>query len=125
MDKKKILVAEDVDGNFFLLDVILGEKYDLFRAKNGEEAVAMFSEVNPDIVLMDILMPKMDGLQATKEIRKIDTTTPIVAVTAYSYNKDNYIIDAVEENGFNGVILKPIRSDSLINEIEKHLNNLS
>lgn len=120
-DKAKILVAEDVEGNYFLLEVILSEQYDLFHAKDGLEAVEMFKSVQPDLVLMDILMPNMDGMEATKEIRKIDNETPIIAVTAYSYNQDNYLVDEAAENGFSGVILKPIRSDSLIAEIEKNL----
>lgn len=120
-DKAKILVAEDVEGNYFLLEVILSDQYELFHAKDGLEAVEMFKTVQPDLVLMDILMPNMDGMEATKEIRKFDNETPIIAVTAYSYNQDNYLVDEAEENGFTGVILKPIRSDSLLGEIEKNL----
>lgn len=120
-DKAKILVAEDIDGNYFLLECILGDQYELYHAMDGQEAVDMFPTVKPDIVLMDILMPNMDGVTACKLIRKLDTTTPILAVTAYSYDKDNYLVDEAEENGFTGVILKPIRSDTLIDSIEKHL----
>ena len=120
-DKAKILIAEDVEGNYFLLEVILGEQFELLHAKDGLEAVEMFKSEKPDLVLMDILMPNMDGMEATREIRKFDNETPIIAVTAYSYNQDNYLVDEAEENGFSGVILKPIRSDSLLSEIEKNL----
>ena len=120
-DKARILVAEDVEGNYFLLEVILSDRYELFHAKDGLEAVEMFKTVQPDLVLMDILMPNMDGMEATKEIRKFNNEVPIIAVTAYSYNQDNYLVDEAEENGFTGVILKPIRSDTLLSEIEKNL----
>ncbi len=120
-EKAKILVAEDVDGNYFLLECILGDQYELYHAMDGQEAVNMFETVNPDIILMDIQMPNMDGVEATKLIRKINTTTPILAVTAYNYDKDNYLVDEAKENGFTGIILKPIRSDTLIQQIEDHL----
>lgn len=64
-EKATILIAEDTDSNFDLLNAILGRKYRLVRAKDGMEAVTMYDEVNPDLILMDIKMPNLDGLEAT------------------------------------------------------------
>ena len=67
---KTILVAEDVESNFLLLKAILGKTYHLLHAYNGQEAVDMFKNNNPDLILMDVKMPVMDGLEATRIIRE-------------------------------------------------------
>ena len=67
--KPLILIAEDVESNYKLLEIILKKEYDLLWAKNGKEAVAYALSHNPDAVLMDIKMPVMDGIEALKEIR--------------------------------------------------------
>ena len=63
---KRILVAEDNDSNYMLMTYILKKQYEFFRARNGQEAVAMVETESPDMVLMDIKMPIMDGLEATR-----------------------------------------------------------
>lgn len=76
--KKKILVAEDNASNFKLLDVILSKDFELLHAWNGKEAVEMFEQQKPELVLMDITMPVMNGYEATSEIRKFSATVPII-----------------------------------------------
>ena len=116
---KKILVAEDTDSNFLLLSIILRKEYEVIRAVNGEEAISKFKEVNPDMILMDIKMPIMDGLIATKEIRKIDTNIPIIALTANAYDSDK---EKAYEAGCNNYMAKPIMTNKLREMISSYFN---
>ena len=86
--KKKILVAEDNASNFKLLDVILSKDFELLHAWNGKEAVEMFEQQKPELVLMDITMPVMNGYEATSEIRKFSATVPIIGLTARAFSDD-------------------------------------
>lgn len=63
---KKILVAEDTESNYLLLSIILRKEYEVHRAHDGQEAIEKFESCRPDMILMDIKMPVMDGLEATK-----------------------------------------------------------
>ena len=85
---KKILVAEDTESNFLLLSIILRRDYEILRAYNGEEAVEIFRVDQPDLIRMDIKMPVMDGLEATKNIRTFNKDIVIVALTANAYDSD-------------------------------------
>ena len=113
-----ILVAEDTDSNFDLLEAILGKAHRLIRAHDGMEAVTMFDEVKPDLILMDIKMPNLDGLEATKIIRELSATVPIIAQSAFAYEQDR---KAAEEAGCNDFIAKPIADDKLKAMIHKWL----
>lgn len=105
-----ILVAEDTDSNFLLVSAILKKDYRLFRAVDGVEAVKLAAEIHPDLILMDIKMPHMDGIEATKEIRKTDKNVPIVAVTAFAFDSDRQrVLDA----GCNDYMSKPITGPEL------------
>lgn len=86
--RKIILVAEDNLSNFKLLDAVLSKDYDLIHAWNGKEAVEMFEQHQPQLVLMDITMPVMDGYEATREIRKFSAIVPIVGLTARAFSDE-------------------------------------
>ena len=109
-DKFTILIAEDNDSNYKLFASILKEEYQLIHAWDGQEAVDMFRKYNPQIILMDINMPVMDGYEATKEIRKYSAKVPIIAVTAFAYASDE---QKVIESGFDGYMPKPINARQL------------
>lgn len=112
--KATLLIAEDNENNYLLLQALLEDSYNLVHAWDGEEAVALFKEHNPNLILMDISMPKMDGYEATKEIRKLSDTVPIIAVTAYAFASDKERIMSI---GFSSYISKPINPEKLESEI--------
>lgn len=109
-DKLIILIAEDNESNYKLFESILKYDYHLIHAWDGQEAVDLYKEYNPQIILMDINMPVMDGYEATKEIRKYSAKVPIIAVTAFAYASDE---QRVMESGFDGYMPKPINAGLL------------
>lgn len=114
--RRTILIAEDMDDNYLLYKIYLEKHYDLIRATNGEEAVFKYLECNPDIILMDIGMPVVDGYQATDAIRQLSSDIPIVAVTAFAYDEDRR---KVMSKGFNGYLSKPLNKDELLKMLHK------
>jgi CheY-like chemotaxis protein len=100
-----ILVAEDIDSNFALVDIMLRKEFNIVRACNGIEAVRLFGEVNPSLILMDIQMPEMNGLDATRIIRKLNSNIPIVALSAFAFNSDRI---AFLDAGGSDYVVKPI-----------------
>ena len=115
---KKILVAEDNDSNFILMSYILKKYYQYDRAKNGQEAVEMVDKEKYDIVLMDIKMPVMDGLEATKAIKEKQPDLPIVALTANAFDSERQL---AFEAGCVDFLSKPVSSDLCLNTIRKIL----
>ena len=116
--EKTILIAEDTDSNYILIKAILGKLYHLERAKDGMEAVTMFEEVCPDLILMDMKMPNLGGLDASKIIRELSSDVPIIALTAYAYEHDK---QAAFEAGCNDFLTKPFTQEILKDLIEKYL----
>lgn len=116
--EKTILVAEDTDSNYILTKAILGRLYHLERAKDGMEAVTMFEELQPDLILMDMKMPNLGGLDATKIIRELSPDIPIIALTAYAYEHDK---QAAKSAGCNDFLTKPYTQEVLKEMIKKYL----
>lgn len=100
----KLLIAEDNAGNFELLEYIFKKDYDIYHAWNGIEAVEMFNLLSPDIVLMDIVMPEMDGLEASSIIRQFSKNVPIVIVSASAFEDE---IEKAKRCGVTDIIIKP------------------
>lgn len=113
--KKTILIAEDNQNNYQLLHFLLKQKYRIIHAINGEEAVNLFQQEHPDLILMDIKMPVMDGYQATAAIREISKEIPIIAVTAFAFDEDK---EKVLKNAFNEYISKPVMEKELMRVID-------
>ncbi|MCI1721075.1 MAG: ATP-binding protein [Bacteroidales bacterium] len=100
-----VLIAEDTDSNFILENSMLKKLYRIERALDGIEAVEKCKSLNPDLILMDMQMPRMDGLEATRKIREFNKEVPIVAVTAFAFEQDK--INAINA-GCNTYVSKPI-----------------
>ncbi|HEX3009710.1 MAG TPA: PAS domain S-box protein [Bacteroidales bacterium] len=115
----KILVAEDNDENFIYLDAILGSANVLARAKTGLEAVRMIESaaISPDIVLMDILMPEMDGVDACRLIRRVKPGIPVVGISAIGNQ-----LNAEKRNLFDDIVNKPIKVQELFAKIQRLTN---
>ena len=118
MAKKKLLIAEDTESNFFYLKILLREMFDIQWAKNGQEAIELFRQDKPDMILLDIKMPIMDGLTALQQIREIDKNIPIVMQTAYAFDQD---VDRAMQMGANAYLTKPILKDVLYETINKYV----
>ena len=115
-----ILVAEDEESNFQLVQTVLRKRkhYQIIRAHNGIEAVTKFEEERPDLVLMDIRMPDMNGLEATKIIKEVSHETPVIAVSAYAYQEN---IREAKAAGCDDFLPKPFRPEDLMTMVEKYV----
>lgn len=117
---KTILIAEDNDSNYMLMTYILKKKYNTLRANNGQEAVEMAKQGGVDLILMDMKMPVMDGLEATRQIRALFPELPILALTANAFDRDR---EAAFEAGCNEFLSKPVSSDLCHKAIARYLGD--
>ena len=107
---KTILIVEDIEFNIDLLTQILEDDYNLLVARDGAQGVALTGQHNPDLVLMDISLPIMDGYDATRSIRKTFQSLPIIGLSAHAMSgDDNQAIAA----GCNSYLTKPVDEDLL------------
>ena len=115
---KRILVVEDNDSNYLLLTYILKKDYTFFRAKNGQEAVDLALSDKPDLILMDLKMPIMNGLDATRLIKASQPEIPIIALTANAFDNDR---QRALEAGCNDFLSKPVNAALCLQTIAKYL----
>jgi len=121
-NNKTVLIVEDEDLNYLFLEKLLKpSKIKILRAQTGLEAIK-FSKSNKeiDVILMDIKLPEMDGVEATKEIRQIIPTTPIIAQTAFAMKGDE---EKFIEAGCNDYISKPLKAENLIRKLKSYLSD--
>ena len=116
-NSKTILVAEDEDHNYELVKIVLQKRYKLLRARNGIEAVTINEDEKPDLILMDIRMPGMNGLDATRIIKEV-SSTPVIALSAYAFEEN---IRAAKEAGCDDFMAKPFKVENLIEIVKKYL----
>ena len=119
-DVEKILIVDDDTDTLFTIGEILRENdYETIYAHNGVECLVMLKHLRPDLILLDIMMPQMDGFETIKNIRKDNqlNNIPVIALTAYAMLDNKEVI---EKNGFNDLITKPISSSLLISTIRKY-----
>jgi two-component system cell cycle response regulator DivK len=118
---RKLAVVEDNADNRLLLHAILGDQFDLDEYENGSDALASFARGRPDLVLLDISLPDMDGTEILKRIRADATLSslPVIALTAHAMTGDREKYLAA---GFDDYITKPIIDETLLfNSIERLL----
>ena len=119
MNQKTILVAEDEDSNYELVKIVLQKRFRLLRAHNGIEAVNLNEDEHPDLILMDIRMPEMNGLDATRIIKEVSSSTPVVALSAYAFEEN---IREAKEAGCDEFMAKPFKVENLIEVVKKFLD---
>ena len=120
--KKRILIVEDNQELIKVLRLLLKKSYEVYLALNGEQGVAMATTKRPDLIVMDILLPEMDGLRATNLIRKNPMTKaiPILAVTAGVNGNGK---EECLQSGCNDFIAKPFTFEDLLPRIENLLKD--
>lgn len=124
MDRKKILVADDEPGVRLTVVRMLEKDYYVIEANDGEEAVKAAEEQKPDLIFMDLMMPKMDGYTACSKIRNNATTSgiPVVMLTAIGHDLNKKF---ASEMGADGYITKPFERQDLLDTINKFTRSTS
>jgi CheY-like chemotaxis protein len=122
MMPKRVLIVEDVaDVRMMMKILIQTHGYEAIVARDGYEAIEKAREYHPDLILMDLMMPIMDGFTATQIIRESDELkkTPIVAITAYG----NTCLERAMEVGFDNIISKPLDFENLKPLLDSYISN--
>ncbi len=117
---RKILIIEDNEQNLYLVTFILRKHgYDVHSAGDGPAGIALAATLRPDLILLDIQLPRMDGYAVARELRRIEelAEVPIVAVTSYAMAGDRAKALAA---GCSGYIEKPINPDTFMGEVKQH-----
>lgn len=119
---KKILIVEDVEFNLDLMVQLLEEEYSLVTAGNGEQGVALASQEHPDLILMDMSLPVMDGWEATRQIKATPglARIPVIGLSAHAMSGD---AEKARQAGCDGYLTKPIDEDLLFQTLERYLGS--
>jgi CheY-like chemotaxis protein len=108
---KKILCVDDEPINLMIIEVnLVSEGYEVHKAYDGQSAIRMMKETQPDLVLLDIMMPGMSGIETLKELKRIDPETPVIMVTGVT---DEAVAKSAIELGAFDYVTKPINFDYL------------
>lgn len=118
---KEILIVDDASFmRMMIKDILTKNGFDVVgEAENGVKAVEKFKELNPALVIMDITMPEMDGIQAVKEIKEIDSDAKVVMCSAMG--QQAMVIEAIQA-GAKDFIVKPFQADRVVEAVKKVLN---
>ena len=115
---KTVLIVEDIDLNIDLLTQLLEDDYRLLVAKDGAQGVALTGQHNPDLVLMDISLPVMDGYEAARAIRRMFPSLPIIGLSAHAMQGD---AEKAKDAGCTDYLTKPIDEDLLLKKLKEYL----
>ncbi len=124
MTKKKILIIEDNEQNLYLTTFLLEkEDYEVVQARDGQQGLELAVSENPDLILLDIQLPVMDGYEVARRLKQAGETKaiPVVAVTSYAMAGDRETILAA---GCEGYIEKPIDPDSFVKQVRRFLSQI-
>jgi two-component system chemotaxis response regulator CheY len=115
----KVLIVDDAEFlRVRLTKMLNAEGHEVFQAENGVKAVAVYQEIHPDVVLMDVTMPEMDGLTALKEIVRLDAKAKVIMLTALG--QESVVLEAVK-SGARDFVVKPFEQERVMNAITKIL----
>ncbi len=115
---KTILIVEDTELNIDLLVQLLEDDYNLLIAKDGSQGVSMALEHKPDLILMDISLPAMDGYEAARQIRRTLPAVPIIGLSAHAMESH---MQKAHESGCNGYLTKPLDENLLFAALKKYI----
>ncbi|MCX6069012.1 MAG: response regulator [Chloroflexi bacterium] len=115
---KTILIVEDLELNIDLLTQILEDEFSLLVARDGAQGVALAEQHRPDLILMDISLPVLDGYAATRQIRQTFSTLPIIGLSAHAMSGDD---DMARAAGCNAYLTKPVDEDLLRQTLKEFL----
>ncbi len=121
--KSKILIIEDNEQNLYLLTFIMEKNgYQVIQARNGPDGIEKASQEKPDLIILDIQLPLMDGYEVARRLKENPETNniPIVAVTTYATVGDR---EKILTAGCNGYIEKPINPETFMEQVKCHLHN--
>jgi len=119
---KKILVAEDSSVIQNLTKKILSlQNYEISAVKDGRKVIDKLESETFDLILMDIHMPVMDGMECAREIRKMKNKNANVPIIAITGNANNYSLDDFKEAGINGYLPKPLNYDTLVETVKGYM----
>jgi len=117
-NKQRILIVDDEEGIRESFKLILGDMYHLSFAENGDEAMDKISSDNPSLVLLDIKMPRVNGLEVLKQIKNVQPKLPVIIVTGYQS------VETAQEavkNGASDYIPKPFESKQILSVVKSYL----
>lgn len=121
MTKKKILVVDDSRTALFMVTTILRkERYELVTACDGEQALEMAAAERPDLILMDVIMPRKTGFEACRELKRREDTKgiPVILVTTRGEGEN---VEAGFQSGCNDYVTKPINAQELLTKVRDHM----
>ena len=116
---KTILVVEDTELNIDLITQLLEDDYNLLIAKDGAQGVAMAQQNNPDLILMDMSLPIMDGYEATRKIRETHKSTPIIGLSAHAMSGHE---QSAKDAGCDDYMTKPLNDELLLKKLKEYLS---
>lgn len=118
--RKRILLVDDSATALMMEQLMLGKTYDVLTAKDGAEALKVAIAEKPDLILLDVVMPKMDGFEVCRVLRSLEATRaiPIIMVTTRGEGKN---VEAGFASGASDYVTKPINHRELMSKIQRHL----